>query len=65
MFPGVKSLLVGKRPEDIDFVVIRENSEGEYVDNGGRMRRGTPDEVAVQTAVHTRRGIETHPAIWL
>jgi tartrate dehydrogenase/decarboxylase/D-malate dehydrogenase len=58
MFPGVKSLLAGKRPEDIDFVVIRENSEGEYVDNGGRMRRGTPDEVAIQTAVHTRRGIE-------
>jgi tartrate dehydrogenase/decarboxylase/D-malate dehydrogenase len=39
-------------------VVIRENSEGEYVDNGGRIRRGQPDEVALQTAIHSRRGIE-------
>jgi tartrate dehydrogenase/decarboxylase/D-malate dehydrogenase len=39
-------------------LVIRENTEGEYVDNGGFFRRGTPDEFAVQTAVHTRRGVE-------
>ena len=58
LYPGVKSVLAGKSPDDIDFVVIRENSEGEYVNNGGRFRRGQPDEVAVQTAVHTRRGIE-------
>jgi tartrate dehydrogenase/decarboxylase / D-malate dehydrogenase len=58
MFPGVASLLANKQPSDVDFVVIRENSEGEYVDNGGRFRRGTPDEVAIQTAIHTRRGIE-------
>jgi tartrate dehydrogenase/decarboxylase/D-malate dehydrogenase len=58
MFPGVRCLLADKQPADIDFVVIRENSEGEYVDNGGRLRRGTPDEVAVQTAIHSRRGIE-------
>lgn len=58
MFPGVRNLLAGKKPEDIDFVVIRENSEGEYVDNGGRLRRGTPDDTAIQTAVHTRRGVE-------
>ncbi len=58
MFAGVKCLLADKKPADIDFVVIRENSEGEYVDNGGRLRRGTPDEVAVQTAIHSRRGIE-------
>lgn len=58
MFPGVRSLLAGKRPQDVDFLVLRENSEGEYVDQGGRFRRGTPDEVAVQTAVHTRRGVE-------
>jgi tartrate dehydrogenase/decarboxylase/D-malate dehydrogenase len=38
-------------------VVIRENSEGEYVNAGGRMRRGTDDEVAVQTAIHTRKGV--------
>ncbi|HEX5106785.1 MAG TPA: tartrate dehydrogenase [Pirellulaceae bacterium] len=58
LFPGVKSVLAGKQPGEIDLVVIRENSEGEYVDNGGRLRRGTPDEVAVQTAVHTRKGVE-------
>jgi tartrate dehydrogenase/decarboxylase/D-malate dehydrogenase len=58
MFPGVRCLLADKTPADIDFVVIRENSEGEYVNNGGRFRRGSPDEVAVQTAVHSRRGIE-------
>ena len=39
-------------------VVIRENSEGEYVDNGGRFKKGQPDEFAVQTALHTRKGIE-------
>ncbi|HUE71917.1 MAG TPA: isocitrate/isopropylmalate family dehydrogenase [Pirellulaceae bacterium] len=58
LYPGVRSYLADKGPEQIDFVVLRENSEGEYVDNGGRMKRGTPDELAVQTAVHTRRGIE-------
>ncbi len=58
LYPGVRSYLAGKGPAEIDFVVLRENSEGEYVDNGGRMKRGTPDELAVQTAVHTRRGIE-------
>ena len=58
LYPGLTSVLAGKGPADIDLVVIRENSEGEYVDNGGRIRRGTPDEFAVQTAIHTRRGIE-------
>lgn len=58
LLPGVRSVLAGKGPAEIDMVVIRENSEGEYVDNGGRIRRGTPDEFAVQTAVHTRKGIE-------
>ena len=58
LFPGVRTPLAGKGPEDIDLVVIRENSEGEYVDNGGRFRVGTPDEFAVQTALHTRKGIE-------
>ena len=57
LYPGVKSVLADKGPQDIDFVVIRENSEGEYVDNGGRFRRGHPDEVALQTAIHTRKGI--------
>ena len=58
LFPGVCTPLAGKGPEDIDLVVIRENSEGEYVNNGGRFRVGTPDEFAVQTALHTRKGIE-------
>jgi tartrate dehydrogenase/decarboxylase/D-malate dehydrogenase len=56
LYPGVASPLA--RPEDIDFVVIRENSEGEYLDNGGRFKVGTPDEVAIQSAIHTRRGVE-------
>ena len=58
LYPGVKSVLANKQPGEIDLVVIRENSEGEYVDNGGRLKRGTPDEVAVQTAVHSRKGVE-------
>jgi tartrate dehydrogenase/decarboxylase/D-malate dehydrogenase len=58
LYPGVPSVLDGKGPGEIDMLVIRENSEGEYVDNGGRFRRGQPDEFAVQTAIHTRRGIE-------
>jgi tartrate dehydrogenase/decarboxylase/D-malate dehydrogenase len=58
LYPGLSSVLAGKGPEHIDLVVIRENSEGEYVDIGGRIRRGQPDEYAVQTAIHTRPGIE-------
>ena len=58
LYPGLTSVLAGKGPQEIDLVVIRENSEGEYVNNGGRMRVGQPDEFALQTAVHTRRGIE-------
>jgi tartrate dehydrogenase/decarboxylase/D-malate dehydrogenase len=55
-FPGVPGPLRSDKP--IDLVVVRENSEGEYVDNGGVLAAGTPDEVAVQTALHTRRGVE-------
>lgn len=58
LYPGVRSVLAGKGPQDIDLVVIRENSEGEYVNVGGRFHVGHPDESAVQTAVHTRRGVE-------
>jgi len=58
LYPGVKGVLAGKGPEHIDFVVIRENSEGEYVDNGGRLKRGTADEVAIKTALHSRQGVE-------
>jgi tartrate dehydrogenase/decarboxylase/D-malate dehydrogenase len=55
-FTGVPGPLRSGKP--IDLVVVRENSEGEYVDNGGVLAVGTPGEVAVQTAVHTRRGVE-------
>jgi tartrate dehydrogenase/decarboxylase/D-malate dehydrogenase len=58
LFPGVRTPLAGRGPGDIDLVVIRENSEGEYVDNGGRFKRGRPEEFAVQTSLHTRKGIE-------
>lgn len=56
LFPGVRSPL--GRPLDVDLVVIRENSEGEYVDCGGRFKIGKPEEFALQTGIHTRRGIE-------
>jgi 3-isopropylmalate dehydrogenase len=45
-------------PKDVDFVVIRENTEGVYVDVGGCFKQGTPDEVAVQEDVNTRKGVE-------
>ena len=55
---GVTSPLAGRGPEDIDFVVVRENVEGEYSEAGGRLYRGTPHEMAVQEAVFTRRGVD-------
>jgi tartrate dehydrogenase/decarboxylase/D-malate dehydrogenase len=58
LFPGLLSPLANKSSDDIDLVVIRENSEGEYVNIGGRFRRGHADEHAIQTAIHSRRGIE-------
>jgi tartrate dehydrogenase/decarboxylase/D-malate dehydrogenase len=58
LLPGVRSPLAGKRPGDIDFVVIRENTEGEYSGAGGRSHQGLPIEVAVQTAIFTRVGVE-------
>lgn len=58
LLPGVPCPLAGKGPREVDFVVIRENSEGEYVDNGGRFHPGAPEEFATQTALHTRRGVE-------
>lgn len=50
--------LKDKRPEDIDFVVVRENNEGLYTGAGGFVFKGTPHEVAVQESVNTRRGVE-------
>ena len=58
LYTGVRSPLAGKGPKEIDFVVVRENSEGEYVGLGGRFRKGAADESALETSIHTRRGIE-------
>jgi len=58
LYPGVECPLVGKGPEDIDFVVVRENVEGLYVGLGGVKSKGTPDEVAIQTLMNTRKGVE-------
>ena len=58
LYPGVETPLKDKKPEDIDFVVVRENTEGAYVGAGGFLRKGTPDEIAIQEAIHTRKGAE-------
>lgn len=50
--------LKGVEPKDVDFVVIRENTEGVYGDLGGVFKQGTPDEVAIQEDVNTRKGVE-------
>jgi tartrate dehydrogenase/decarboxylase / D-malate dehydrogenase len=53
---GVRSPLA--QPNDLDITVVRENTEGEYSDSGGRVYRGTPHEIAVQESIFTRRGVE-------
>ena len=58
LYPGVNCPLKDKSPQDIDFVVVRENTEGLYAGSGGFLRRGTPHEVAIQTSVNTRMGVE-------
>ncbi len=58
LYPGVETPLAGKKPEDIDFVVVRENTEDMYAGVGGFLKKGTADEVATQTAVYTRKGCE-------
>ncbi len=58
LYPGVECPLKDKRPEHIDFVVVRENTEGLYAGAGGVLRKGTPDEVAVQESINTRKGVE-------
>jgi 3-isopropylmalate dehydrogenase len=58
LYPGVETPLKNKGPEDIDFVVVRENTEGLYAGAGGCLRKGTPDEVAVQESINTRKGVE-------
>ncbi len=58
LFPGVETPLKGKGPEDIDFVVVRENSGGIYTGLGGATRVGTPEEIATQVMVYDRRTVE-------
>jgi len=58
LFPGVETPLRDKGPDDIDFVVVRENTEDLYCGVGGFLKKNTPDEVAMQSAVYTRKGCE-------
>jgi 3-isopropylmalate dehydrogenase len=58
LYPGVDTPLKDKGPKDIDFVIVRENTEGLYAGAGGFLRKGTPDEVAIQESVNTRKGVE-------
>jgi len=58
LYPNVDTPLKDKTPEDIDFVVVRENTEGLYAGAGGILRKGTPHEVATQESINTRMGVE-------
>src|SRR5277367_5241227 len=58
ILPGVTSPLRDVGVGDLDWVIVRENSEGEYSGHGGRTHRGLPEEVATETAIFTRRGVE-------
>ncbi|MFO7951556.1 MAG: 3-isopropylmalate dehydrogenase [Bacillota bacterium] len=58
LFPGVYTPLKDKDPKDIDFVVVRENTEGLYAGAGGFLRKDTPYEIAVQESINTRYGVE-------
>ncbi|OQX18849.1 MAG: 3-isopropylmalate dehydrogenase [Desulfobacteraceae bacterium IS3] len=58
LYEGVYTPLKDKGPKDIDFVVVRENTEGLYAGAGGVLKFGTPDEVAIQESINTRKGVE-------
>jgi tartrate dehydrogenase/decarboxylase / D-malate dehydrogenase len=58
LFEGVPCPLAGKAPGSIDFMIVRENNEGEYSEIGGRLYAGTEDEMAVQENIFTRRGVD-------
>jgi tartrate dehydrogenase/decarboxylase/D-malate dehydrogenase len=58
ILPGIASPLDGVRPGDLDWVIVRENSEGEYSGAGGRVHQGLPEEVGMDVAVFTRVGVE-------
>ena len=56
--PGIPSPLANRKPGDIDFVVVRENTEGEYSSVGGRMYEGTDREIVFQESVFSRKGVD-------
>ena len=58
IMPGIKAPLAGVGPGDLDWVIVRENSEGEYSGNGGRVHKGLPEEVATEVSIFTRVGVE-------
>ncbi len=58
LLTGVRSPLAGRGPDDIDMVIVRENNEGEYSEIGGRLYRGTEEELAIQQSIFTRRGVD-------
>ena len=58
LMPGIRSPLADRLPGDIDFIVVRENTEGEYSALGGRSHEGTEQEVVLQTSIFTRRGVD-------
>jgi 3-isopropylmalate dehydrogenase len=58
LYPNVDCPLKDKGPDDIDFVIVRENTEGLYAGTGGFLKKGTLDEVAIQTSINTRTGVE-------
>ena len=58
LYEGVETPLKDKGPNEIDFVVIRENTEGLYTGGGGFLKKGTADEVAIQESINTRKGVE-------
>jgi 3-isopropylmalate dehydrogenase len=58
LYEGVDTPLKNKGPAEIDFVVVRENTEGLYAGAGGVLKKGTKDEVAVQESINTRKGVE-------
>jgi len=58
ILPGIESPLRGVKPGDLDWVIVRENSEGEYAGQGGRSHRGKPHETATEVSIFTRAGVE-------
>jgi tartrate dehydrogenase/decarboxylase/D-malate dehydrogenase len=58
LLPGVRSPLAGRTPADIDMIIVRENNEGEYSEIGGRLYKGTDEELAIQQSVFTRKGCD-------